>query len=140
MPKKLHPYIYKVPDATASTARESGTVKDRDRDLDREDVLQPSATEDLPVLNRNKILDRLNPMAVNAMVETPNEAPEVQGTKLTDKINVDSNQDVISDEHERAEQENSPLDELDPSEYLNLRLESRARGTSVKFIPVAIYV
>ncbi|MGO1874334.1 hypothetical protein [Brevibacterium aurantiacum] len=79
-------------------------------------------------------------MAVNAMVETPNEAPEVQGTKLTDKINVDSNQDVISDEHERAEQENSPLDELDPSEYLNLRLESRARGTSVKFIPVAIYV
>lgn len=120
------------------------TISDEDRILDGHfsvlGKVSAPATEDLPVLNRNKILDRLNPMAVDAMVETLNEALEAQGTKLTDKINVDSDQDVSSDDHEGGEQEHSPLDELDPSDYLNLRLESRVRGTSVKVIPVAIYV
>lgn len=119
------------------------TISDEDRLLDGHfsvlGKVSAPATENLPVLNRNKVLDRLNPTAVDAIVDTLNETLNTQSTRLTDRINADFDQDMAVDD-EGSNQEHSSLNELDASDYLRLRLESRVRGTSISVIPIAIYV
>jgi hypothetical protein len=127
------------------------TIGDEDRILDGHFTVlgkvSAPATEDLPVLDRNKILDRLNPAAVDAMVDTINEAMTAQSTMLTDKLSPDSRGDIrdgdaVTDDagFSDEQQGRNPLEDLDPSDFLRLRLESRVRGTSIKVVPIAIYV
>lgn len=127
------------------------TMSDEDRILDGHFTVlgkvSAPATEDLPILDRNKVLDRLNPAAVDAMVDTINQALTAQGTRLTSKINTDAdrgdpNGDAIADDANYGDdkQGRTPLDDLNPSDYLRLHLESRVRGISIKVVPIAIYV
>jgi hypothetical protein len=95
-------------------------VEDADRILDGHftvlgKVSSPPAT-DVPILSRNKVLDRVQPEAVDVLAEK---------LRAAAKNRVDS----------------STIDEITTMEqYLDMDFPSRIEGTSFKVIPIAIYL
>ena len=95
-------------------------VEDADRILDGQftvlgKVSSPPAT-DVPILARNKVLDRIQPEAVDL---------------LTDQIRKAAKERIDS----------SNIGEIRTMEqYLDMNFPSRIDGTSFKVIPIAIYV
>jgi len=100
-------------------------IDDEDRILDGQFTVLGKVTgpvtEDLPVFDRNKLLDRLNPDAVD--------------------IIFDEFRDVVSHQVLQFEGRLAKTTKLKTaSDVMNLALASRIKGPSFKVIPIAIYV
>lgn len=110
------------------------TVDDEDRILDGNfkvlgKVTSP-LTEDVPVLERNKILDRLNPKLVDHLFGSLRDAASKQALQLEERaISSQDDADSADDEEDTAL--------VDP---FDLALESRIIGPSFRVIPIAIYI
>jgi hypothetical protein len=100
------------------------TVADADRILDgRFTVLGKVSEEvatDRPVLERNKLLDKLDPIAVDEMFASVNTNLDKGTSAMEDQFKVEG----------QVRSHDNPL---------NLRLESRVPGPSFKVIPIAIF-
>lgn len=98
-------------------------VEDADRILDGHFTVfgkvSTPPTADVPVLARNKLLDRVQPEAVDWVAEQLRELAKQK----------------IDSDPERSEEALLTIEE-----YINLNFESRIEGISFKVVPVAIYI
>lgn len=94
------------------------TVEDEDRILDGRFTVLGKVTDalrtDRPILERNKLLNKIAPEFVDEMVRTMNNALNSHGNDAVDRVS----------------------DDVAP---LNLKVESRIPGKSLKVVPIAIY-
>ncbi len=100
-------------------------VDDEDRILDGQftvlgKVTSPITT-DLPILARNKLLDRLNPQAVDTLFKQLRDSVADQALKIEARVG-------------QADDDDSVFDEV-----VDMALASRITGPSFKVIPIAIY-
>lgn len=101
------------------------TVADVDRILDgRFTVLgkvSDGVEQDRPVLERNKLLDKFSPEAVDTAIESFNSTLDKGTNAVEGRLQNDSGEDAFS------------------ANPLNFRLDSRVSGPSFKVIPIAIF-
>lgn len=122
--EKTREFYGTVGDVTAITICDNVhfTVEDEDRILDGSFSVLGKATSaieyDLPILSRNKLLDRLSPELVDSVFKRVRESATEQAFKL--------------------EQSDGEEDEIENA--FDLALPSRIAGPSFKVIPIAIYV
>lgn len=103
------------------------TVSDEDRILDGRFTVLGKVSEgparDRPILERNKLLDKLNPETVDKLFIDMNAAVQKRGEAVEKNIPANPGE-------EEEEAIKSPL---------NLSLDSRVYGTSFKVVPIAIF-
>ena len=103
-------------------------VADKDRILDGEFKVLGKVTSrvqhDVPILARNKVLDRINPESVDELVGKMNESV------------VDSTQEFF----DKAEQSADKEDEKTEAAQFDFSLDSRVAGPSFNVVPIAIYI
>lgn len=120
--EKTREFYGHVSDVTAITICDNQhfVLEDEDRILDGEFTVLGKVTSavepNVPVLSRNKLLDRLSPEVVDALFDT-----------------------LRSSTAESAEKIDIGGQELDLGEVLDLAFPSRIEGPSFKVVPVAIY-
>lgn len=101
------------------------TIDDEDRVLDGQFSVLAKVTdglaEDIPVLDRNKVLRRFQPEAVDALLSEFNEG-------------------TLADLQQQAVAAAAKGQESMAPDMFDFEIESRVAGPSIKVIPVAIYV
>lgn len=107
-------------------------VDDEDRILDGVFTVLGKVTSppelDVPVLNRNKVLERLKPEFIDELFQMLHSSVSEQARKLERR----------AETHTESEDEEEVLPSVE--EPFDLKFDSRIRGASFKVIPVAIYV
>jgi hypothetical protein len=122
--EKTREFYGRVNDVTAVTIcdNEHFVVEDEDRILDGSFTVLGKVTSvgdvDVPMLSRNKVLDRIKPEVVDRLFGL---LLETAGNQADDRISLGDSEEML------------------PSEVFDLELPSRIEGKSFKVIPIAVY-